>query len=536
MRPFNSRNVFDLSHENKLTCDMGKLVPFYVEEVLPGDTFKVTSQLVVRLAPMLAPIMHKVDVFTHFFFVPNRLIYDKWEDFITGGKDGRSDVGVPTINSPADNGFAIGSLADYLGVPTGVPNLPCLAFPFRAYDKIYNDWYRDETIQDEAVISLDTGVDTLTERDLKTRCWKKDYFTSALPFTQRGEQAFIPVGNTAPVVYGSDVVRSPETGYSTQHTEVPIGNSISWNVPFEGKPVVAGHWVYNGSVTGTTPSNASEFYVDSDTAHTTSNTYILKAPLVADLSQAGAVSINDMRTAFQIQRWMELNARAGYRYVEQILSHFGVRSSDARLQRSEFLGGGRSPIVITEILQTSATGQTGAETPQGNMSGHGFSAQQSHSFTKTFEEHGYVIGIMSIMPKATYQQGLSRMWNRRSRYDWYWPAFAHLGEQGILNKELYAQGNSDDEDIFGYAPRYDEYRHHYSSVHGQFRDTLDFWHLGRVFGELPSLSDQFLKCEPSTRIFAVENADDHCWVYINNKVKAIRPIPKFADPGYIDHI
>lgn len=508
MRRFSSKNIFNLSHENKLTCDMGKLVPFYLEEILPGDSFKVSSQLIVRLAPLVAPMMHQVDVFTHFFFVPNRLIYKDWEEFITGGKDGTSTAVCPTITS-SSGGFAVGSLADYLGVPTGVGGLSVLALPFRAYAKIYNDWYRDETLMNEVTINMNSGTDSTTNKDLLTRCWKKDYFTSALPFAQRGDPVYLPLGSSAPVVYGNY-----DTGISLQNPWTGEGGSqVGQPAYARGDSSSAPVALTSKGGTGVGNSGYS---------------------LVTDLSTATAATINDIRSAFQVQRWMERNARAGYRYVEQILSHFGIRSSDGRLQRSEFLGGGRSPIVVTEVLQTS---QTDGTSPQGNMAGHGFSAHVSHSFTKTFEEHGYVLGILSIMPKANYQQGLNRLWNRRSRTDWYWPVFSHLGEQAVLNKELYAQGTDDDNGIFGYQGRYDEYRRHYSQVHGQFRDTLNYWHMGRIFNALPTLNANFVKCDPTTRVFAVQSAsvNDHCWIQIYNDVKAVRPIPKYSDPGYVDH-
>ena len=511
MKRFNSANAFNLSHEVKLTCDMGNLVPIYLEEVVPGDIFRVNSQIVMRLAPLIAPIMQQVDVFTHFFFVPNRLIYDDWEKFITGGVDGKDASVVPTIKAPQTTGFAEGSLGDYLGVPTGVAELEVLALPFRAYDLVYNEWYRDETLQNEIAISKASGLDTTTATGLLNRCYKKDYFTSCLPWPQRGDPVFLPLGTTAPVVW-DNVADGYKVGNDmTIHNgdQVGIVNKVDTFTGVEHS--YGGSVDENGTVEG-----------------------IVGGSLVTDLTKATAASINDIRTAFQIQRWLEKNARSGARYIELLRSHFNVRSSDYRLQRSEFLGGGRSPVVISEVLQTSATTN---DSPQGNMAGHGFSAQRTHSFSRRFEEHGYVIGIMSIMPKASYMQGLNRLWSRRSRTDWYWPVFAHLGEQAVYNKELYAKNDANDNKIFGYQGRYDEYRHHYGSVHGAFRSTMDDWHLARKFAALPTLNTDFLQCKPDNnkRIFAVQDQPDHCWCDIYHSIQAIRPIPKRSDPGYIDH-
>lgn len=505
MKRFNSRNLFDLSHEVKLTCEMGKLVPILCEEVVPGDTFRVSTDMVVRMAPMLAPIMHNVNVYTHFFFVPNRIIFDKWEDFITGGVNGADSTVAPTITSPS-GGFATSSLADYLGVPTGVAGLQVSALPFRAYAKIYNDYYRDENLQTEVGLSTAAGTDTTTSTALLDRCWQHDYFTNALPWTQRSTLGAVklPLGSIAPVT--SDGVLRLN------------GSNISWGA--NGTPLAVN-------------SGSNSVIVDSGAASSYSGGLVYKSGLKADLSAATSADVNDIRYAFQVQRFLEKMARGGARYIEVIRSHFGVKSSDSRLQRPEYLGGGRSPIMISDVLQTSA--DDGQPTPLATMAGHGYSAQRSHQFKRFFEEHGWIIGIMSIMPRSTYQQGLEKKWSRDTRYSYYWPVFSHLGEQAIYNKEIYAQGTSADSGIFGYQPRYQEYRKSYSKVHGDFRSSLNFWHLGRIFSSLPVLNGDFVKCDPSNRIFAVTSATDHLWIDMYHKIKALRPIPKFGDPGYIDH-
>lgn len=505
---FNSRNVFNLSHERKLSCDMGKLIPILVEEVVPGDSFRVSTDMVVRLAPMLAPVMHNIDVFTHYFFVPNRLVFDKWEEFITGGTDGTDATVAPTITTTAANN-TVGSLLDYMDVPSGVNGLAINAMPIRAYNLIYNEWYRDENLQEKVALSVEAGDDTTSNTSVLRRCWEHDFFTSALPFQQRGDVVRLPLGDAAPIVYNQSLDGENWVDSYVKGSEFAVQQD-------EGSYNNLGYKDADGTVHNLSGAQWTDLNVD--------------------LSDVTSASINDLRRAFQVQRWLEKNARAGVRYVESILSHFGVRSSDARLQRPEYLGGGRSPIVISEVLQTSATASSGEETPQGNMVGHGFSTQRTHQFKKFFEEHGFVIGILSVMPKSTYQQGLRKMWNRSTRYDYYWPVFSHLGEQAIYNREIYAQGNDQDVGIFGYQPRYQEYRRRYSSVHGDFRTSLDYWHLGRIFESLPALNSEFVECVPDDRIFAVQDrSTDRIWIDLYNHVKAIRPIPKYGDPGLIDH-
>lgn len=513
MRP--NKNVFDMSHDRKLTCGMGKLIPIFLEEIVPGDYFKVRSSMVVRLTPLVAPIMHRVDVFTHFFFVPTRLVWDDFQKFITGGTDGDDTSVWPNKTLGA---LDAGSLSDYLGLPISTPSssLVVSALPFRMYNLIYNEWYRDQNLQDEITISKASGADSTTPVDLLSRNWEKDYFTCALPWAQRGDPVTLPLGDTAPVhgigkldqSYGNATTSVYETGRSA---------TVSYNNNDNA--------IIDGGGT-----NDKVFMVQEDPNNPGF------PGIYADLQNATAATINTIRQAVMVQQWMERNARAGARYVESILAHFGVRSSDARLQRPEFLGGGRSPIVVSEVLQTSETTEA---SPQATMAGHGFSLQLAHGFQRSFEEHGFVIGIMSILPRTAYQQGVARHWSRSSRYDYYWPEFANIGEQAVLNKEIYVDGDTDpdtgDEGVFGYQGRYDEYRRRESSVHGLFRlapgsGGLDFWHMGRIFDERPTLSSEFVTSDPTTRISAVPD-EDNCLVQIMHNVKAIRPIPLRGEPG-----
>lgn len=519
-------SVFNLSHEKKLSCNMGDLIPILAQEVIPGDSFRINTEFMLRLAPMIAPIMHRVNVYTHFFFVPNRLVWDNWGDFITNSDPNlvHPQIRFDLQESLARTRLAAGSLSDYMGLPTiadplqsGYAKFNVSALPFRAYQLIWNEYYRDQNLQQPIEFSTGDGILLADSTDanpiltLRKRAWEKDYFTSALPNTQLGDPVTIPMFGSADVV-AKEGIQDPGLWREFQNQSFPEGN-VKAGEYYEGtKRVVTQQ---------TTPGDL--LYYDPN------------GTLEANLENVSTATINDLRTAFQLQRWKERSLRSGHRYIESILSHFGVRSSDARLQRPEYLGGGKSPVVVSEVLQTSETNTS----PQGNMAGHGFSMQNSNRFKKRFEEHGYIIGILSIIPKTAYQQGVPRKYIKEDFSHYFWPEFANLGEQEVYNKELFLKPDDitgANEKTFGYQARYSEYRYEPSTVHGDMREELDFWHLGRKFSDTPLLNSSFIECNPSTRIFAVEDPDHHkIWVQLYNNVTALRKIPRVAEPGLIDH-
>lgn len=534
------KNRMNLSHNNKLTMKFGDLVPILCVPTLPGDTFKCNSELLVRFAPMLAPIMHEVNVYTHFFFCPNRLVWDDWKLFITGGETGEEAPVYPRIRFSSDTPenllqwFTTGMLPDYLGFPVLKKGqtiadrnfIELDALVFRAYNLIWNEYYRDQNIQPEVDIRKDhSGIEDMRTSliqliSLRQRCWKKDYFTSALPFPQRGDDVELPLQGTADLIY--DPTEHSVMDTVTNRTTT-TGTVTSRAYP-DGNP---------GLFVGNDPGNLlGETNIDSS----------IISPLIkgVDLSNVSSATINELRRAIKAQEFLETAARGGSRYIEQIYSYFGVRSSDARLQRPEFLGGGKSPVVISDVLQTSQTTTGEGGSPQASPAGHAVSVQNSHSFKFFCEEHGFIIGIMSIMPKPAYQQGLNRLNTKFDRLDYYWPQFAHLGEQEIKGSEIYYDLSKPHDSLhtdqtFGYTPRYAEYKFMNDSVHGDFRDSLNFWHMGRIFSDAPGLNTSFLTDVKSTanRVFAVQdNTFDKIWVNCHHNLVALRPMPKYGTPMF----
>lgn len=456
------RSKFNLSYTKLFSCDMGELVPCGLTEVLPGDSVQGSTSALVRCAPMLAPVMHPVHVRFHHWFVPHRLVWDDWEDFITGGPDGLNASVFPTITIGGGSGAAIGSLADYLGVPTGVNNIVVSALPFRGYGLIWNEWYRDQDLQTALTVDRSDGADTTTNVLLQNCAWEKDYFTSARPWEQKGASISIPLAGTAPVAFS-------ETG------------------------ATPGVRTLDRQMSGT------------DSAVRVNEAGTGSAPIVGntDLTAASGISVNALRASMALQRFQEARARYGSRYVEY-LAALGVRSSDSRLNRPEYLGGGKQTVQFSEVL---ATAETGATVDVGDMKGHGIAAMRSNRFRAFFEEHGYVHTFMSIKPKTIYANGLFRHWNRRTKTDFWQKELQHIGQQAILKKEVYAASASPDA-TFGYQDRYDEYRRAESLISGEFRSTLlDFWHMARILASDPSLNSTFVSCVPTERTFAVPSQD-----------------------------
>lgn len=533
------RNAFNLSHERKLSLDMGKLVPIFCTEVVPGDTFRVNSEVMMRFAPMFFPVMHRIDVYVHYFFVPNRIIWNEFEQFITGGDDGKADPIFPRIRITQSNwdewsqyhGFS-GSLSDYLGVPsvpapaTSDDYVDISMLPFRAYAKIYDEYYRDQDLIDPLDKSNASGI--FTDLDevpyLQDRAWEKDYFTSARPWAQKGDQVTLPITGTADVQLVDEWQDQTWTG-----PDPLFVTKGATTIPGEPRFVRLNHENSRDQL----PFRASEGAIGSIDENF-KLAYDPQGTLKVNLQQVSAATITELRRAFQLQKWMERNARSGSRYTEVLRAHFGVKSSDARLQRPEYLGGGRQKVSISEVLQTS---ETSANSPQGEMAGHGISIGSTNRFKAFFEEHGYVIGIMSVLPRTAYQQGIPRHLQKFDRFDYFWREFAHIGEQEIKQSEIYLQGSKEANNAtFGYAPRYSEYKYIPSTVHGDMRSTLNAWHLGRIFASNPQLTEEFVKANPSNRIFNVTSGNyHHLWCHIYNNVKAIRPMPVFGEPGLIDH-
>lgn len=541
-----SRSVFDRSHGWKSTFDSGYLVPFLVDEVLPGDSYKVKFNFLARLSTPIVPTMDNLFLDTFYFFVPYRLLWKHWEEFNGEQKypGACTDYLVPQTTAPKDKGFEVGSLEDYFGLPTGVKGIKANELATRAYALIWNEWFRDENLQNPinlstfAEISTASGLDDvglgdagfIGQHKLLRRGKRHDYFTSALPWPQKGPGVEIGLAGSAPISGTSSI-----DAYSLS---IPHDSHYGTDDEYDWK-ATSFTGIFGSNVTGTSNSGRGNTVPDASAKKTGS--VAIPFTGTADLSLTTAATINSLRQAFQVQKLYERDARGGTRYTEILRSHFGVISPDSRLQRPEYLGGSESPVIINPVVQNSATGSTGAETPQGNLAAYGLASSTSakHGFTKSFVEHGIIIGLLNVRADLTYQQGIPRMFSRRTRFDFYWPVLAHLGEQAILNKEIYAQGTSADDNVFGYQERYAEYRYFPSMITGKLRSTdpqsLDVWHLSQKFDSLPTLSSQFIQDNPPvSRILAVQ---DEPQFIIDSYVemKCARPMPVYGVPGLVDH-
>lgn len=553
-------NVFNLSHDVKSTYNFDKLYPFLCHPVNPGETFNCRAEVFMRTMPLLAPVMHNVDMFFYFFFVPNRLLWnakrkEDWKTFITGGEKG--DFGDHGYKDNPSNDYVLphwnysmlansskaehGNLLDHLGFPSvdesGASDIkaniePISSLPLRAYQLVYNEYFRNQNVQNEIEFSFDSGLETSANFakliTLRKKCWEKDYFTSCLPFQQRGEAVQLPL-MTGSVNFSGTLTGTTQTEKFLESSGgIDTLKDLLW-------------------VEGSTPD---DYLVGSNTANP-SQPYA-KVKLVGNTTVTGGTlqftganigTITDFRYCLRLQQWLENNARCGSRYIEQILAHFGVMSSDARLQRPELLGGGKIPLIFSDVPQTSSSDN---ESVQGNLAGKGMLYGKTAGFKKYFEEHGILLGICCIIPRTSYSQGIPRYWRAMDKTDFYFPEFAHLSEQAVLNSEIYydpttlspaagSAGYANGPDgVFGYQGRFVEYRYIPSSVHGELRNTLSYWHFGRLFDSLPRLNSSFVQAQSRVNVFSIDDIangdDDPMIAQIHLDMKAVRPMPKFAVP------
>lgn len=561
-----SRSKFERNSTVKTSFNAGLLIPFYYDDVLPGDTFKVRASKVVRMSTLITPLMDNLWLDTYWFFVPNRLVWEHWKEFM--GENTQSawlpatEYSIPQLAAPepsrsgiySGNGWDVGTIADYLGVPTGVPDLRVSWLPFRAYALIWNEWFRDQNLQDPIPVAFTDsggyGTNT-TANSSNTQLLNgyyrggypapvnkyHDLFTSALPAPQKGQDVTISVtsGGLLPVFAMDDVIPKSSLPQTTKGVQFYRAGSDPLTYSFqtvgaEGTSNFTNQQLFNSGTSGTNPKD------------------LFPANLYAgDSGSLSVATVNQLRTAFQIQRFLEKDARGGTRYIEMLKAHFGVTSPDYRLQRPEYLGGSRVPIRISQVVQNSATDST---SPQGNTAGFSLTTDVEDSFTKSFTEHGMILGLLCVRYAHSYQQGLPRAFSRKTRFDFYWPVFANIGEMAIKNKEIYAQGpavvdtdgNQIDEQVFGYQEAWADYRYKPNQITGMMRSTysasLDSWHLGDLYSSLPTLSAGWIKEDGSIidRTLAVTSAVSHQFIadiFIENA--AVRPMPLYSIPGLIDH-